>query len=319
MAQRLFARPRALPSPQERPPARRCTVRTSALLAALLAAVVGCSADRPSFRIGYMVCNSLSETQERFAPLTAYLSEATGARFEAAYLDTVDVESTLARGEVDFTHTNSLLYVTLHARHGLRLVAAEKRGAFGSMTRGAIITRRNSGIATLADLRGKRFVFGPQWAPFGFLAEYALLLDAAIDPERDLGYYAIPHGSWKHEKIIYSVLYGAFDAGAAPLIDLEEMTAEGKIAPDDLTVLARTDLAPYCTVGAAVGVDTRWVERVREVLLALDEKATGVVGAERLAVLHRARVTGFEALRDEDYDILRKWAKAARLPPYEEY
>ena len=44
-------------------------------------------------------------------------------------------------------------------------------------------------------------MFGPQWAPFGFLAEYALLLQAGVDPETDLGYYAIPHGTWKHQKI----------------------------------------------------------------------------------------------------------------------
>lgn len=295
-------------------------MRTRILLALLvLAGLGGCRADRPTFRIGYMICNSLSETKERFAPLTAHLSEATGARFEPAYLDTVDVEAALARGDLDFTHTNSLLYVALRQHHGLRLVAAEKRGAFGALTRGAIIVRKGGGIQSLADLRGKRFVFGPQWAPFGFLAEYALLLQSGIDPERDLGFYAIPHGSWKHEKIIYSVLYGAFDAGAAPLIDLEEMTAEGKIAADDFTVLAHTELAPYCTVGAAAGVGEEWVARVRDALLAVGDGTTGEVGGERLAVLRRAQVTGFEALRDADYEILRQWARLARLPPYEEY
>jgi len=294
-------------------------VRTSFLLALVLALASGCRGDRPTFRIGYMICNSLSETQERFSPLTAYLSEATGARFEPAYLDTVDVEAALARGDLDFTHTNSLLYVTLRERHGLRVIAADKRGAFGAKTRGAIIVRRNSGIETLADLRGKRFVFGPQWAPFGFLAEYALLLQAGIDPEVDLGYYAIPHGSWKHEKIIYSVLYGAFDAGAAPLIDLEEMTAEGKIAADDFTILARTELAPYCTVGAAAGVAEEWVTRVRDALLAAGDGTTGEVAGERLAVLRRAQVTGFEVFQDADYDVLRQWARLAKLPPYEEY
>lgn len=287
------------------------------LLAALLLA--GCRAERPTFRIGYMICNSLQETRERFEPLTAYLSEKSGARFESVYLDTGDVEGALARGELDFTHTNSLLYVILREHHALQLVAAEKRGAFGVLTRGAIIARRGAGIETLDDLRGKRFVFGPQWAPFGFLAEYALLLKAGIDPETDLGYYAIPHGSWKHEKIIYSVLYGAFDAGAAPLIDLEEMTAEGKIAPDDFVVLARTDLAPYCTVGAAAGVAAEWVARVREALLAAGDQTTADVGGERLAVLRRALVDGFEALDDEDYDPLRRWARLAHFPPYEQY
>jgi phosphonate transport system substrate-binding protein len=266
-----------------------------------------------------MICNSLEETRGRFAPLTAYLEQATGARYEPVYLDTVDVEEAFARGEFDFVHTNSLLYVTLKERHGARLIAAERRGTFGSKTRGVVIVRKDSGLQSLADLKGKRLVFGPQWAPFGFLAQYALLLEAGVDPEVDIGYYAIPRGSWKHEKIIYSVLYGAFDAGAAPLIDLEEMAAEGRIAPDDFTVLARSELAPYCTLAASPRVPDEWVRKVRDALLAVDRETVAEVGGERLRVLQRALVSGFETVVDGDYDELRRWSRKAKMPPYEEY
>ncbi len=279
----------------------------------------GCRDAPPAFRIGYMICNSAQETRERFQPLTAYLSQATGARFEAVYLDTVDVEDALRRGELEFTHTNSLLYVVFRERYGVRPVAADERGAFGVRTRGTIIARRDSGIRSLDDLRGKRFVFGPQWAPFGFLAQYALLLEAGVDPEADLGYYAIPAGSWKHEKVIYAVLYGAFDAGAAPLIDLEEMAAEGKIRADDLVVLARSDLAPYCTVAAAPRVPSDWVERTRKALLDLGPGTTAEVDGERVRVLSRARLSGFARVTDADYEPIRRWARKARMPPYEVY
>ncbi len=290
-----------------------------AVLLAAAALVGGCRAEPRTFRIGYMICNSLEETRGRFAPLTAYLSRATGARFEPVYLDTADVEEAYARGDLDFTHTNSLVYVTLKERHGAALVAAERRGAYGVRTRGTIVARKGSGIRTLEDLRGRRFVFGPQWAPFGFLAQYALLLEHGIDPETDLGYYAIPHGSWKHEKVIYAVLYGAFDAGAAPLIDLEEMTAEGKIAPDDLVILARSDLAPYCTVAAATRVPPEWVARVRKALVDLAGDTRVEVNGDRVRVLERARISGFSPVTDADYDVIRAWARRTGMPPYEEY
>lgn len=291
-----------------------------AALALVLALALGaCRGEPRTFRVGYMICNSLRETQERFAPLTAYLSAATGARFEAVYLDTVDVEEAFERGELDLAHTNSLLYITLRERHAARLVAAERHGSYGALTRGVVIARSGAGLETLADLKGRRLVFGPQWAPFGFLAQYALLLDAGLDPEKDLGFYAIPAGSWKHEKIIYSVLYGAFDAGAAPLIDLEEMAAEGKIAPGDFVVLARSDLAPYCTFSAAPRLPGDWVDKVRQALVSADGRTTAEVGGERLGVLRRAGVDGFEALTDADYDGLRRWARAAKMPPFEAY
>ncbi|MBI5444761.1 MAG: hypothetical protein HY900_26545 [Deltaproteobacteria bacterium] len=42
------------------------------------------------------------------------------------------------------------------------------------------------------------------------------------------------------------------------------------------------------------------------------------VGGERLLVLKHAQVSGYEVLKDADYDVMRGWAKAAKMPPYEE-
>jgi phosphonate transport system substrate-binding protein len=294
-------------------------VRLGLACLALLLLGSGCLQEARSLRIGYMICNSLEETRARFAPLTAYLAEATGARCEAVYLDTQDVEDAFEGGTLDLVHTNSLLYIILHERQGAQLVATDRRGTFGARTRGVVVVRADSPIRTLADLKGRRLVFGPQWAPFGFLAQYALLRDGGVDPEIDLGPYVFPKGTWKHEKIIYSVLYGAYAAGAAPLIDLEEMAAEGRIDPADLRVIARTELAPYCTVSSHPGLPAEWRGRLREALLAVGPETVAEVGGERLRVLQRGLVTGFETLQDADYEPLRAWARTARMPPYEEY
>jgi len=291
-----------------------------ALLGLLLGALAltGCMEERPTFKVGFMICNSLGETRARFDPLMAYLSQNTGAEFEPVYIDTVDVEEEFKKGGLDFTHTNSLLFVTLAERDGVELVASEKRGAFGALTRGTIIVRADSPIKTLADLKGKRLVFGPQWAPFGFLSQYALLLENGVDPELDLGPYSFPPGSWKHEKIIYSVLYGAYDAGAAPLIDLEEMALEGRITPEDFRVIAESPLAPYCTFGAAPSVDPKWRDELRRALLAIGPDTTAEVGGEKVLVLKAAKVDGFEKLDYASYATLLEWARRSHMPPYEE-
>lgn len=286
-------------------------------MAALLMLVAGCGGEKPTFRVAYMICNSLNETRERFEPLTAYLSEATGAKFESVYLDTVDFEEAYAKGGIDFTHTNSLLFVALNERHKVSLLASEKRGSFGALSRGTIIVRADSPIKTLADLKGKRLIFGPNWAPYGFLAQYALMLEKGIDPEKDLGPYGFPKGTWKHEKIIYSVVNGAYDAGAAPLIDLEEMSAEGRLAREDIRVIAETGLGPYCTFGVSEKVDAKWAQKAREALIALTPQTTAEAGGEKLAVLKRAQVDGFEAGNLASFDVIRKWAKAAKMPPYD--
>ncbi len=283
--------------------------------------VAGCSQEKPGevLRIGYMNCNSEAETRARFAPLTRYLEQQLGVRLEAVPVDTQDFEERYARGEFDITHTNSLLYLVLHEDHQLQLVATEKRGNFGPRTAGAIIVRRDSDIETLADLKGKRMIFGPQLAPSGFLAQYSLLLENGVNPEKDLAYYAFPSGSFKHEKVIYGVYFGAYDVAAAPALDLEIMTREGKIAADDFRVLAQSRIFPYCTFGVHPRVDAKLRDKLRQALAGLNSRQTVEIDGESVGVLKSAWIDGFEVLADSDYDILRDMARRANMPPYQEF
>lgn len=297
---------------------------TFLLLALVVLATAGCDRStgggpRPKMRIGYMNCNSEAETLARFRPLTAYLSEKLGVDFEAVPVDTHDFEDRFKAGEFAFTHTNSLLYVILRENHKLQLITAEKRGNFGSRTAGAIIARKDSGMAKLEDIKGKRMIFGPMMAPTGYLAEYDLMLKAGINPERDLAYYAIPAGSFKHEKLIYKVLFGEFDVAAAPVLDLEVMAREGKITPDDFVVLAQTDPIPYCTFGAAEKTDPALVARMRQALLDLKPETTVEIDGEKVKVLKSAWVDGFEQLEDKDYNPIREMARRVNMPPYQTF
>src|SRR6185369_4782937 len=152
-----------------------------------------------------------------------------------------------------------------------------------------------------------------------YLAEYDLMLRSGIDPEKDLGYYAIPPGTYKHEKLIYAVLYGKFDVAAAPLLDLETMVKEGKISAEDFVILAQTPVIPYCTFGAAKDTDPKLVAKVRQALMELTPETAVEVGGERVKVLKAAWVDGFEELQDSDYNPIREMAKKVNMPPYEKY
>ena len=295
-------------------------IRLASLLM-LLAFSGGCDrpVEKPKLRIGYMNCNSETETMARFTPLTAYLQQRLGIEFETVPVDTQDFDERFSAGEFDFTHTNSLVYVILKENRKAHLIATEKRGMFGPRTAGAVIARKGSGIETLEDIRGKRMIFGPQLAPSGFLAQYDLLLRSGIDPETDLDYYAIPRGSFKHEKVVYGVYFGGYDVAAAPALDLELMTRQGKISADDFVVLGQSPIIPYCTFAAADRVDESLRQRFRQALLELTEETTVEVDGETVKVLASAWIDGFEQMLDSDYDIIREMARRANMPPYQEF
>ncbi len=283
--------------------------------------LIGCTreTERPVVRIGYMNCNNEQETLKRFRPLSAYLSQRLNIDFQTVTVDTQDFEERYSRGEFDLTHTNSLLYIMLKENFDLQLLATEKRGQYGALSAGTLISRADSDIKSLEDIRGKRLVFGPQFAPMGFLTQYDLMLRNGIDPETDLAYYGIPAGSFKHEKVVYGLYFGEYDVAAAPLLDLEVMSAEGKIDLKDFRILGQSPLIPYCTFGASPKTDAKLVEAVRRELLALTPETMVEIDGKRVKVLEEAWINGFATLSDGDYDPIREMARRTNMPPYQEY
>jgi len=299
----------------------RSALGSLSLAAVLCLSLAGCRGpgDEKPLRVGFMICNSVAETRARFAPLAAHLAEQLGRRVEPVWLDTADFDEAIRAGRFDLIHTNSYLYAWFQAAYGFRILAGEARGKDGAYSSGTIIAGRDSAVKTLADLKGKRFVFGPAFAPTAYLSPYWLLLEAGIDPEKDLGYYSFPSGAYKHEKAIFSVVNGAFDAGAGPSLDLEVMESEGKLLPADYRVLARGPRVPYCVFSAAATLPESTFRQIRTALFAVNAETVAAVDGEVLKVLKSALVDRFVPLEEKEFDPVRAMAKRCNLPPYDKY
>jgi phosphonate transport system substrate-binding protein len=242
-----------------------------------------------------------------------------GRNFESVYVNTFEFEDLVRDKKVDFTHSNSILYIVFNEGYGVELIAGEIRGRHGHRETGAIIARKESGIKTFEDMRGKSMVFGPALAPFGYMAQYYLMLEKDFDPEEDLSYYAIPWGSFKHEKIIYAVLHGGFDLGAAPRVDLDMMAEQGRVSLDDFHVVAESIAMPYCTVAVMPHVDSGLAREVKQTLLSLKKDETALVKGEVLKVLDSALIEGFVDVDDSEYDSIREQLKRCNMDPYKVY
>lgn len=179
--------------------------------------------------------------------------------------------------------------------------------------------RLSGRVRALSDLKGRKMVFGPVLSPGGYLAQYHTMLSAGRDPEKTLASYMFLPGAWQHEKVVYAILYGAVDAGAVKVGDIERMEAEGKVRKSDFRVIAASPPVPNCTFFALPHVDAKTSEKVRKALLTISDRDFVAVNGERLNVLKRDGTNGYVPARDEEYDILRKMARATNLPPYEKY
>ena len=277
----------------------------------------GAKAGGRVYRVGFMICNSRQETLQRFAPLTAYLSKKLGVKMVCVPVNTIDFQR--EAHTLDFMHTNSVLYIVLHQFYGARAITADIRGPLGYESQGAIVVRKDSPIKSIKDLKGKTMVFGPALAPFGYMEEWDLMLKGGIHPDRDLAFYTIPRGTYKHEALIYAVLFGKYDAGAFPMLDYNNMIKDGRIKPGQFRIIAEGKPEPYCTFSVSQKISQKMAGRFRSALLSITNATTVSYDGEVVKVLKAAWVKGFHPVADKDYDGLRAMAKRTNMPPFQKY
>ena len=291
------------------------------IIACLL--LVSCSSPKkpkqelPTYKIGFMICNSEQDTLDRFVPFTAYLSKKLGVNFEPVAIDTINFTKEI--DNLDFTRTNSLLYVILHRFHGVDILAAEKKGSLAEKSQGLIIAKKDSGIEKIKDLKGKTMIFGPALGPTGFMSQIDLLQNNGIDPDDDLAFYTIPSGSFKHEKVAYGVLFEKYDAGALPLDDIEILDKEGRIDMEEFTIIARAQPIPYCNFGVSQKIDENFAKKFKDAVLSIKASDTVEINGETVKVLNKALVDGYVDITDADFDIVRDMAKRTNMPPYQKF
>ena len=103
-----------------------------------------------------------------------------------------------------------------------------------------VITRKNSGIKSLADLKGKKVAHTSPSSNSGNLAPRALLPDQGIVPDQD---YEVSF-SGKHDQSILGVVSGDYDAAPVASDVLERMIGRGIVNANDLEILYRSPKFP---------------------------------------------------------------------------
>jgi len=111
-------------------------------------------------RLGIFPRYNYTETVKSFTPLAEQLTRVLGRRVE---LETASDFSTFWQAVVarryDLVHFNQYHYIKAHRELRYEVIARNREGGSDTI-KGALLVRRDSGIKQLADLKGKRILFG---------------------------------------------------------------------------------------------------------------------------------------------------------------
>ncbi len=245
-----------------------------------------------------------TELQRKFEPLGKYLEARTGMRVQ--FTPVTDYAATvegLAARKLDMVWYGGFTFVQAWLRTNHTAIPLVQR-AEDEQFRSVFITRAQSPIRSVADLKGKTFAFGSVSSTSGHLMPRFYLREQGIDPDRDMRVAF----SGAHDATAFQVQGGKVDAGALNISVWNKMIEEKKIDPSTLRVFYTTP--PYFDYNWTVrgDLDPALIAKLREAFLALDPARP----ADK-ALLDLQRASRFIPTKVENYRGIETAARSAGL------
>jgi phosphonate transport system substrate-binding protein len=200
-----------------------------------------------------------------YRPLAAHLAQQLGRPVELRTVDTWEgLAKSLASGETDLALMGPWGYVLANHSAGAQAIATilyEGKPEYFAL----MVTHPDSGIKTVADLKGRSFAFGDKGSTSGYLIPLHYFMKQGINPDT---YFArVLHT--KHQAIETQVAAGQLDAGADYNRNRNAMIEQGLIKADRSVIIWQSDPLPNdaFAVSQAVFADKALVAKLQQSLM----------------------------------------------------
>jgi phosphonate transport system substrate-binding protein len=172
-----------------------------------------------------------------------------------------------------------------------------------------IFVKKDAGIKTVEDLRGKTIAFVDPASSSGYVYPMLLLMQRGLVKGRDpKTFFREVVYSGSHDASMQALLNGHVDA-IASFDQAREQYLKDPAQRDRIAWVAETPQIPEAGIAARAGLDAALVNRVRAALLQMK-------GPAYAALLKRIYdIDGFEAAEDKDYDPVRQAVDQLGLRP----
>ena len=281
--------------------------------AALLAALAGlglcalpAQAQAPQvLRVTTIPEEAATEQVRKFTPLAQYLERALGLKVEFTPVsDYPAAVEALVNKKVDLVWFGGFTHVQAQLRSGGKIIPIAQREE-DTQFRSVFIAKTDSGIKSLAGMKGKQVSFGSQSSTSGHLMPRSNLLDAGINPEKDFRRIAY---SGAHDATIASVVSGKVDAAALDITVWRKFVAENRVDTKAVDVFFTTP--PFFNYNWSVHADMPADLRQRITKALLDLSPASPEGAE---ILRLNRATRYIPTKAENYKGLEAAGRSAGL------
>jgi phosphonate transport system substrate-binding protein len=289
-------------------------LRLYTALSAILC-LLGCGDSGKSakvLRVGFVPAEDAQQVMQNAQPIVDILQKELGMEIQPfVAADYTGVVEALRVNKLDVAFLTPASYVLARNEANVKVVLKSERKGIASYY-AVIITRADSGIQRLEDLRGKTFAFGDALSTTGNIFPRKMFKERGIDPVRDFKQILYSGG---HDATVLAVLNGKVDAGAtyANSPDGEDTAWMRYLKdPEDvkkIRAIAFSEPIPADNLVINGNLDEAIAKKVEEIFLHLSRDPKG---KQMMRDLYQ--IDGFVPATDRDYDSVRQAFDIAGIP-----
>ncbi|WP_028357369.1 phosphate/phosphite/phosphonate ABC transporter substrate-binding protein [Brackiella oedipodis] len=284
--------------------------RKAALSLCVFAAAASAQAQSIKFAVTDLI--GLEQLQREFGPFKDELEKASGLEIEFLPVTnrTAALEA-LRFKKVDFVLTGPAEYVVMQKRANAKVVAGLYRPNYYSL----LVTKADSPIFAVADLKGKQIGLGPVGSTSRHLGPMQLIANAGLSPLKDMKTtHTQLRLAWEGLK------KGNLQAVGMGRSDLENFLAhEPKDQQNAFRVIARSGDLHNDLLMAGQHVDAKVVAQLKDAIVAHSDQLIASIGKGEEFTKRYQGMRFLTAIADKDYNVVRAMYKTAGYPEYAEF
>jgi phosphonate transport system substrate-binding protein len=260
---------------------------------------IAADADPAVLKVALLPDENASELIKKNQPLKDYLEGQLGKKIQLIVTTEYSSMIEAMRFErIDVAYFGPLSYVIAKSKAEIEPFAAMVEGGKATY-RSVLIANEKSGINAIADIRGKKVVFGDPASTSSHLIPKAMLEEAGLVPDKDYQQNFVG----AHDAVAANVATGNADAGGLGEFIWNYIVERKVIDTTKIKVLGHSRDYPQFPWTMRSDLNPDLKGKIRNAFLTLKD----------LAVLKNFKAEGFAPVTDKDYDVIRDLAKALNL------
>ena len=232
--------------------------------------IVGCTTktetkkEEKVIKMGFVPLKNSEKLVEDLKPISDYLSERLGVKVEAFTASNyIGVVEGLGSGSVDFGIIPPFSSLLAQKQSSAKPILTSKGKTGKPGYTAELYVRKDSGIKSLQDVKGKKVAFVDPSSSSGYIYPGAMLVEAGLNLDKDISYQF----SGGHDKSLQLLLNKDVDV-IATFDGVEERYAKDfPQAKTDIQKLATSDMIPGVMVTTSSKMDKELQEKLEKALL----------------------------------------------------